>query len=310
MNNRPKNSVLLRFEEVFRFVYQLSVKIGGASIVYAVGARFLAWLCRQRWAQRIFLQDEVTLIQKFLSETKIPIDNPATVIQLGLMSTIWRTWSLRVLRRVTPNEFERWITVIGLARFQKVYQKGKGVILVQYHSPFVTVLWPFFDYNGFDNKATIGALKARGIVNPTELAKTVEYTRQLHVAKKTLEQGGLVRILPDDQQGHGGIPISFYNRRRYFKTGFAELALRTGSPIIPVFVTVDLRGQFKIEFLEPLDVGVTQMKHEERVEMLVKQYVALFEKQWAKEPGNIDWGQMKKHIKLPILADDKTEIRE
>jgi len=134
---------------------------------------------------------------------------------------------------------------------------------------------------------------------------------QLLAAKRVLALGGIVYILPDEQDGLSrGIPVPVHGRTRRFKTGFAELALDTGAPVVPVSMGIDvLRREVALSFLEPLDAGPAGMPRAARVEGLVRRYAAYLGEEWRRWPGTVFMKHKRAHCQAPP-ADAAAEGRD
>ncbi len=89
--------------------------------------------------------------------------------------------------------------------------------------------------------------------------------------------------------------IDFLGRQRVFRTGFAQLAIKTGVPAIPFFAPVDESGVVHIQIHEPLDSGNSTQPKSERISSLIEQYAKLLEGYWIADPGNIRKEQFLSH---------------
>ena len=115
-------------------------------------------------------------------------------------------------------------------------------------------------------------------------------------AEETLKQGGIIHILPDGFIGRRSIEREFYNRKRGFQPGFAELALPERVPILTVCTFFDLKGKLYIQIFEPFDFGPATISDEEKIDMLVDQYVNYLHKCWQTKPWNTPVEIMKRYL--------------
>lgn len=281
-------------------------EVRAAFILQTVQARWLTRWYGQPWIQRRFFHKEQTLFAQFLTATNIAIERPSEALQTCLLGNRWGLRWQQALSRCPLPQFAQLVKVHGLDRLQRVYQQKRGVILVHHYAVFTPLVWTWLSRYGFENKATIGRI--RRVLRtqdgrPTELTRTLLKSRQLHMARQTLLQGGLVRILPDGAGGQQGLLLPFYNRQILFRTGFAELALHTGAVVMPVKASLVINQGFTIEFCEPLDSGTPAMSHTERTALLVQQYAAFLAQQWHSEPWNLRWRVMERHLNLPAAVE-------
>ncbi len=114
-----------------------------------------------------------------------------------------------------------------------------------------------------------------------------------------LRSGGLAYVAADDDNGSGGITVPFHGRRRPFRSGAAELALRGDAALVPVFSTLALSGHVTFEFLEPLTPEGAS--HTAQVESLLHGYAALLAERYTTDLGAMEWYILRKYVRLPLL---------
>ena len=294
----------------WRKLYLWADKRGRGRFVYTASAKLVFWLCGRRWIQQLHFRLEVALMRHLLVDLHIPPTHQRSIAQQYLMNIVWlqfmRYWQ-RILDDPTlelfsQNELNRIVAVNGWSHFQQAYDQGDGVILAHYHATNMRFIWPYLKQRGFDIDVNIGGIGRRLGVRGLKVMKKVEYGRKLFMAQTSLKDGGLVCIVPDGYGGNGGLSLSFHNRTREFRTTFAELALNTGARVVPAFITMDRHGQFHVKFHAALDPGSDTLSRQERIKLLVTQYVDHVEKQWASAPEAL----MPKGI-LQHLTDPKTQ---
>jgi len=87
------------------------------------------------------------------------------------------------------------------------------------------------------------------------------------------------------------------DREYLLKPGFAELALNTGAPVIPVYGSLEHGLRTRIDFWPPLDPG--RGTRDEQIERLMKLYEAFVNERIRKQPESITWKKMRNHLKVP-----------
>jgi lauroyl/myristoyl acyltransferase len=295
----------LLYERTLRRIRTRQTEIGAILLPYAVGTRLLAWFCRQAWAKAIFFKRQIHLFREFAALIGCPSKaGTPEMISYSLVCNTWYQWRFLAMARHKPEQFDRWVTVIGLPTFEASFQKGKGVILVHMHTAVPSKITDLvLQHQGFCSPFQIRPPEAvwgtaqgpskQGLAT----SNTMLFARQLYEGQQILAQGGVVDLAPDGGQGYStGLTVPFHGRRRDFKVGFAQLALATEADVIPVSVSMDVKGYVTVEFLDPLGSGPTALSDQERIRRLTSAYVKLLEEKWASEPWNVRSGQMKLHL--------------
>lgn len=271
---------------------------------YALRARLLAWYCRQPQLQRKHYPAEVQLIEAFYAALDHPSLTREAMVQQSLMAKLWLKWGvLRLHHTNQPAQLERWFTVRGLAHLQRAMAQHQGVILARSHTLFSHETFFVLERNGFDNVISIGLGRAertlKGKVDDGYLMAIRSHL--LFQTRQILQQGGIISISPDGLHGNrDGFTFAFHGRQRTFRHGFAELALDTGAPVVPVFVSSDPTGRFQIDFAPPLAVEPNAAR-EAQLAALVTQYVNLLRINWATHPASVQWPEMQRHLALPAI---------
>jgi acyl-CoA synthetase (AMP-forming)/AMP-acid ligase II/lauroyl/myristoyl acyltransferase/acyl carrier protein len=300
------------WEVIHNFISKTGPDFDDYVLPYSLGTKFISWYCGQKWAQAIFFPRQVYLVEQCLLSINTPIKK-SDVIRQSLTSNFWSDWRLAALTDCTTEEFNHWVNVTGIETLQKSHNKGRGVILLHNHSVFFALSGLILMKLGFDDSMLMG-----GIPYPLELMRlnhlkrkfmldresykapqNARFARQLHMAKQTLEKGGILHMAPDGYRENHGKNVSFYGRNRCFRAGFAELAVMTNADVIPVEVSLDVTGKVQVKFLEPL--VVVPGDHQQQVDSLFNQYIDIFAETWAKNLGNMQWDELAHFLTLPRL---------
>ncbi|MBK6429597.1 AMP-binding protein [Candidatus Amarolinea dominans] len=285
----------------------------GSRLPYATGARFLAWLSGQTWLQQRAFQPQVALLRRCLALLDQPVAAKA-VIRLSLCSNLWHAWRLAALAQATPAVFDAYVQVQGLEILAAAQAQGRGVIILNRHAALSTLSLLILARQGADDLMIVGRggakldllglhrYKGRFLVDDESqrVDEKVGLAAQMVVGLQTLNRGGVLSIAADGYQVSQALTLPFYGRQRPFGVGFAELAVRSGAAVIPVFVTLSLSGHVQMQCTEPL-TPQGQMA-DERVRSLVQQYAAQYAAAWPHDLGNFYWGHLSKYLALPEIA--------
>jgi lauroyl/myristoyl acyltransferase len=214
------------------------------------------------------------------------------------------------LSHLNDSGLKKMITYRGLEIFEKGYQAGKGVVLVNSHFGWPSLALWLFVRNGYPDFYSIlgergnNTTKVSGIrkdsrphfLNVSRESKSDSF-RLLFQAREKLEAGGIVHVLGDGQHGRSHFSFPFLDKVRGFRASFAELGLITEAVIIPVFVLPDDNGRAIVEFHAPLYKGSEEDDHQIRLESLLRQYAGLLESKWKENPQFIHGGFIETHIR-------------
>jgi lauroyl/myristoyl acyltransferase len=227
-----------------------------------------------------------------------------------LINTVAKTWRTMAISYLSRNKLIHQSSFKGLDTFKDAIELGKGVVLVNSHygqAESAITIFPQLGYNDFHTivreKGTTSK-KFMGL-NPRYTPNLIifkdhsnaELVKQLFKAKEILNGGGIFHILGDGYHGKSVITHDFLGRIRGFRASYAELGLSTGAPIVPVFITVDAAGQITVDIKEPLDKGNDSMPHNERIQLITRQYVDHLQEKWINGPQYIYWGFIEKYLR-------------
>lgn len=177
---------------------------------------------------------------------------------------------------------------------KRVYEEGKGAVIVEPHSGNWELLavWPVS--LGYPLDVLIGTLHNpmvnRMLVKTREQAGVgvLSLAKSLRSAFKSIKSGRLTAITPDQHAPAGNIIAPFFGREASMAKGPALLALRTGCPIVPVGLireSYDRHVVFCGEPIYPPNSG----NEEADLLTMTKAYFAYFEEHIRKYPDQWMW---------------------
>ncbi|MGE0684152.1 MAG: AMP-binding protein, partial [Candidatus Binatia bacterium] len=287
-------------------------RLFGYTLPYFIGVKILEIVCRYPEVMRLMFRKRSHVLRRVLAELRNPISEVEALRQ-HLRTFLWMSWRLVALAQCSPTEFETWVTMTGVEKLQRTREKGQGAVIplsnigIRGFSALVLRHLGLTDfmivgtedlYAGVLDLLGLSALKERHHFSLTNRDR--RRASQLLTAQRLLQQGGIVFIAGDGQLGKLPFLLPLCNRLRHFGFGFAELALRTGVSVFPMFSTVRPGGQVHVEFHGPLEVSGST--HQETVACLVREYVTLLEQYWYKDPGSIRFYSLEKFLELPLAT--------
>jgi lauroyl/myristoyl acyltransferase len=212
------------------------------------------------------------------------------VARISVIANSWQPWrrtaSVSELRRAatrdrsdraTGRERRGPLQVLGGSHLADALATGRGVVLVAPHVAIVPIL-PALPH--LDDRPVL-PLDARG-------STTVDRTRQLRDAHRTLRAGGAVLILADEFIGDGGIMIDIAGKDRPLRPGFARLAQATESEVVPVFPSFDTSGRVTIDVRAPMGAATE--------DALLVDFGAMLRTFWHEHTGSLSWYIVRRHL--------------
>jgi KDO2-lipid IV(A) lauroyltransferase len=162
--------------------------------------------------------------------------------------------------------FMKGIEIIGREYLDAALAKGNGVIALGSHMGAFTILGMRLAMEGYPFNVIIN------VENFPKIWKRLEYYQRrlgqrpfppkpaaasIKKSLNCLRRNEILYLIADEQQIIGGIPVSFFGRTAYTPPGPAIFSLRTGAPILPMFVVRE-RGVPKTLFIEnPIEIERT-----------------------------------------------------
>jgi len=303
-----KNPLLTK-KNIRRLTEFFNSEKGLKLIPYGLGAKYISWFCKTDFALERFFRKKIHIIDEFLENFPGKWNEKEVRSGFFTMNYLhgWRSSSISHMRQLS---FRRRVKISGLDEFKKHHKAGKGIILLGTHYGLPAVSFSVFPRLGFKNFYTIigekGAesVKFKGLREDRK-PKLLVFKRggesdafsMLFEAKELLEKGNILHLLGDGSHGRASHNFNFLGKVRGYRATFAELALLTGSPIIPVFIT-PVKGKIKVDICSPLDLSDTGTDREERVQSIVQQYSDLLEEKWMGNPAFINGGFMEMYNRL------------
>ena len=186
------------------------------------------------------------------------------------------------------------IKVQGLENLQKALKKGKGVIALSAHFGSFTQMCVRLSQEDFSFKTVIRDpddevvteffIKLRKRLNVEFIS-----ARPRNVCVKNsleyLHQNGVLCLMAD-QSKSGGILVKFFGQLVATVAGPAVMALRTGAPIVPLFIIREGRASHKIVIHPSLEIPLIGdndkdiFKISQKFTNIIEDYARRYPEQW------------------------------
>ncbi len=268
----------------------------GTIIPYRYVSAMLSWFCRQRWLIDILMPGRVALIRELIVTTGNE-ECTDEIIQQSMVSNLLGTWRLLAISRLPKDEHSRWVTFKNQENLTDNYDTEHGLIIVNSHFGLTRYVPMLLSKLGYDTHSLEASnLVARLKMPDARAVNVIEVggprksrLRQAYLANKALQSGSLLHLAADGFYGDSGMVLPFLGKARRYASGFADLAVRSGAKVVPVFASVAIDGVVTIEFMTPLDAGNESTPAKERIDNLIRQYAGIIEQRWHDNLGDIRW---------------------
>jgi KDO2-lipid IV(A) lauroyltransferase len=204
--------------------------------------------------------------------------------------------------------FERFILKIkinGKEHLEAALAKKKGVIALGGHLGAFTLLGTRLAVEGYPiniiiNQESFPKLwKRLNALQGTVGQKIFSPKPIITSIKKSLNclhRNEILYLLADEQQRRGGIPVPFFGQKAFTPSGPALFSLKTGAPILPMFVLRDNRIQWTLVIGHPIEIGQTS-DEEKDIEALTAKFTKTIEDFIRQTPSQ--WAWLNRRWKLP-----------
>jgi hypothetical protein len=265
---------------------------------YDRGVRIQRWWLSKHWVQIIFFHNQVGLIKKcneLLMDKATDLEN---TVLCSLMSNTWRHWRGAAFRQM---DIPAWTIIKGREYLSEAQVGGKGVILVTTHTFRTNVLKSILHSHSLKDVYFV-----HKFYDSNDRSQMISaYARQLADALKVLRSGGVLCIAGDGSMGEGGFQLPFFGRELTFRSGFADMSLRSGAPVLPIFEYLQSDGRVVLEIGSRLIPG--EGKREIQIESIMRQYVCSLSDHWPKLIPSLSWFKLRQFLINPD-AKNETEF--
>ena len=217
------------------------------------------------------------------------IENIARQVFINLVKVVFEIgWSLHL----KENQMAEHFKIDGFHHIRNAYEKGKGVLVLTAHFGN----WELLTVIGKIIKFTINI-----VVRPLDFkpldhfifnlrtrfgGKIIPKERSIHTIIRSLHRGEIVVLLMDQNvDWYEGVFVDFMGHRACTSKGLALLALKTGVPVIPVFMIREKSG-FRAEFgpeIVTVKTGDRQRDIETNTQeynRVIENFIRLYPDQW------------------------------
>ena len=189
-----------------------------------------------------------------------------------------------------PEDIRRMVRPHGQERIDRILAEGKGAVVVTAHVSNWDILAAASASYGYPISAVTNELPSGGL-NELVIASRERIGMKmirlgagsLRQILKALARNELVALASDLYSGDRGVRVPFFNRPAVFPAGPAAIALKTGAPILPVWIRRQPDNLYVAEIEEPIEVSRTGELARD-IQLTTERIVEFFERIIRREP--------------------------
>jgi KDO2-lipid IV(A) lauroyltransferase len=222
--------------------------------------------------------------------------------------------SIYLIANAFPLErFVFKIKIRGKEFLETALAKKKGVIALGAHLGAFTLLGSRLAVEGYPinimiNRGHFPKLWKRldayqGIVGQ-KIFTPQPATAAIKKALNCLHRNEILYLVADEQQRRGGLPVPFFGQKAFTPSGPAIFSLKTGAPILPMFVLRENGIQRVLLIGNPIEIEST-FDEKKDIEMLTAKFTKIIEETVRQYPDQWTW--LNRRWKLPYQKGSLTE---
>ena len=260
--------------------------------------------------RRLFFRSRLKVIRKYLDAIGSGADAEKVLCQ-SLVSGRFVAWRLTAISRADDEYVDKWLEVDGIEHIEDNYRRNNRLIVLNSHYGFPRMAPQLLSRMGYEIQSIAMRAFYDGLDLPEWKRISIQQLRESHffakdifVALKAIRAGKIFHTMGDGVHGKAAIELPFFGRTRGFSKSYANLALSSGADVIPVFTHIERNGQIKVKFYPPLDKGDEEMAPEDRISLMIQQYVSLLSEEYRRDPGSVHLKHMNRFLGYPPSESD------
>ena len=197
------------------------------------------------------------------------------------------------------------IKIKGQENLDAALAKGNGVIALGAHLGSFTILGTRLALEGYAFNIIINQSKFPKLTERlTDLQRKIGLkpfppkpaTTSVKKSLNSLRRNEILYLIADEQQIRGGVPVPFFGQTAYTPPGPAIFSLKTGAPILPMFVLREKGIPQTLLIESPIEIERT-FDEQKDIELLITKFTKVIEDFIRRYPSQ--WAWLNRRWKLP-----------
>jgi KDO2-lipid IV(A) lauroyltransferase len=194
---------------------------------------------------------------------------------------------------ISRKNIHEWVDVDGMEHAQRVLAQRKGVLSIVAHfgnwELFAIAIPMFFKpmyivYRPLDNKVIDNIVESVRTKEGNELIPKGGSGKRI---MELLKENEIIGILSDQNvSNREGVFVDFFGRTACTGVGLAVMAMRSGAPVVPVFMARQKTGKYKLIIKPPIEAVCTDdyeadlVVNTQRFTKIIEEIVREYPEQW------------------------------
>jgi acyl-coenzyme A synthetase/AMP-(fatty) acid ligase len=190
------------------------------------------------------------------------------------------------------------LRIVGLEHLEIARHTGTGAILVSRHD-VARALYKYrlAEHLGLPPIRSVSAARANSDARRTGRSAAASRGSTAFNALAALRRGGIILFASDNpQQSDASHHLRFHTGTRAVPPGFAEVALLSGAPVLPVHHRCDRDGRVSLVIGAPFNRPDPDLPHEAQLTVLLQQYADWLAARIAEDPASLQWRHLPREL--------------
>ncbi|OGS20874.1 MAG: hypothetical protein A2252_00565 [Elusimicrobia bacterium RIFOXYA2_FULL_39_19] len=198
-------------------------------------------------------------------------------------------------RKLTPENITRISQIKGKENFDEAFSRKKGVLMIAAHFSNWELLGVVLAYAGIPmnviakklyieklDEMLIRSRESMGM----KIIKRGEGDSSLGIIRALKKNQCLAMLVDQNIKSVPGVDINFFGKKAFTPSGLASLALKTGAPVLAVFIVREKDDTFTVEVSKKVELIKTGNEQEDILQNtqkfsdITEEYIRKYPDQW------------------------------